>query len=1055
MTGSGDGSAGKTSGLFRFLFVDTTFAGVLGILLILGGFFAYTSMVKEAQPDLAIPTATVTSSWPGASPSLIEKEVTTPLEKAIKSLNHLKSLSSGSRRGTSTLIVEFQADAPVDESIRSLRTKVAEAAGALPPEATTPTVEQMSTTDVPILTYMLHGNASDAVIGEVARDLKERLERVRSIRKVELAGAREEVGRVLVEPLRMNSVGIGMSDIRDAIAAGSLDRPMGEIRDGPVSATIGLSGRFGDLAAIEALPIRKLESGHTIRLRDIAAVRRDLSTESDRTFVSFNGKPFGKGVSITLFKIPGTDTLDAVQQVRATVDRFEMPPGLEASVLTDQSIEVSDKLNGVMINAAQAVVAVMLVLLVMLSWREAIIAGLAVPVTFLGTVAIAFAMDLTMNELVVIGMVLALGLLVDVFILVMEGMHQGIYAERRDFPSSVAVTVKRFALPAFAGQLTTILALAPLLFLPGVSGKFIRLIPLTAIVCLVLSYVVAFVWALPMSRLLLDRPVKGDGKTRVDAISEGIAKRLYGWIVRRVVCSRWVAGGWILAATVVIVFAFMSASRLGFTMYPPMDGRNMGITVELPPGTPLETSSEVGLRIGDTLRQKDYLESIITYVGRKSPFASSGTTEKITDAPGPNLIGYSAVFTPLEQRDGRIAYDYVPELRRELSAAIADLPGATLQITAQTGGPAGGDDLQLEIKGDDLAKLRQVADDVSALMASQPGTADVRTNLGPSRTTLVVSPVRETLEFFDLSLTPVADEIALALSETTVAKLKRGGTEDDVPVQLSIAWPSRNGAVGPPRYWSELSLLRATSPAGSRIDLTALFFAQSDSLPQVIVHSDGTRTATILGKAEETTAGRVLQAIWPQIMEIQQANPDLQIGLAGQAVEQQETGSNMLKIFALTFVLMFALLSLLFNSYRLPFIILFSVPCALVGTLGGFLAIGMPLSFPALVGIVSLLGIVVNVAIVMIETIREHLADGRPLQEAAAHGAADRFRPILSTTLTTVAGLILLSMSSPMWQPLCYAIIFGLLAATLFSFVVVPALFLLMTSRPKKENKAT
>ena len=1050
MSPSDDSPGAKKSGLFRFLFIDTTFAGVFGVLLLLGGAFAYTSMVKEASPDLAIPMATVTVSWPGATPQLVEKEVTVPLEKAIKSLNHLKSLSSGSRRGASTIVVAFQADAPIDESIRSLRTKVSEAAGQLPSDVSTPTVDQMSTTDTPIMTYMLHGDVDDAVIGQTARGLKERLERVRSVRKVELAGAREKVGRIMVDPLRMNGVDVTMTNIRDAIRAGSIDRPMGELRDGPLTASISLAGRFEDLSAMESLPIKKLDGGHTVRLRDIANVNYDLSTETERTFVSFGGSAFNKGVSITLFKLPGSDTIATVDQVRAAVARYALPEGLQASVLTDQSIEVAKKLSDVVINASEAVVAVMIVLLVMLSWREAIIAGAAVPVTFLGTVAVAYLLGLTMNELVVIGMVLALGLLVDVFILVMEGMHQGIYVEKRDFATSVALTVKRFALPAFAGQLTTILALAPLLFLPGTAGKFIRLIPLTAIVCLVISYAVAFVWALPTSRHLLDRPIKGDGRTRVDRISEKVSKRLYNMVMRWVVRSRLTALGWILAIVGLIVVTFMGATQLGFIMYPPMDGRNMGITLEMPTGTSLDQSTKIGLRVGEVLRKKDFLESIIVYSGRKSPFAAGGTTEKITNTPGPNIIGYSAVFIPLDQRDKRIAYDYVPELRRELNAAIADLPGATLSITAQTGSPAGGDDLQIEIKGDDLAELRTAANAVKGFIKAVPGTTDVRTDLGVSKISVIVTPTREALEFFDVSLTPVAEEISLAMNETMVAKLKRSGTEDDIPIQLAISWPSRKGHVGPPRFWAELSLLRATSPNGSRVDLPSLFFAKNDSLPQVIVHTDAARTATVLGKAEQVTAREVMANVMPKIAELQKAHTNLRIGLAGQAVEQQETGSNMLKIFALTFVLMFALLSLLFNSYRLPFIILFSVPCALIGTLGGFLAIGMTLSFPALVGIVSLLGIVVNVSIVMIETMREHIAAGRTIPEAAAHGAADRFRPILSTTLTTMAGLILLSMSSPMWQPLCYAIIFGLMAATVLSFVVVPALFFLMAPRPKE-----
>jgi len=554
-------------------------------------------MVKEGAPDLAIPVAQVRTLWAGASPELIEKEVTTPIEKAVKSLNNLKRISSGSRSGLSLIVVEFEADAPIDESIRSLRTKVSETAGQLPPEVAAPTVEQMSTTDMPILTYMLHGNVDDAVLGDTARDLKERLERIGSLRKVELSGAREEIGRVLIDPMRLNAVNLSMTMVSEAIRAASLDRPLGEMRDGRTPAAISLAGRFSHINELRVLPIHQMPSGHVVRLGEIADVRRDLSTEEVRTFVSFAGQPFAKGVSMSLYKAPGTDTVGTVAQVRRVVESFPMPLGVEATVLTDEAIEVNEKLTDVFTNAVQAIAGVVLILLVMLTWREAVIAGAGVPITFLGSIAAVFAFGMTMNEMVVIGMVLALGMLVDVFILVMEGMHQGLYAERRSFESAAGVTVKRFALPAFAGQLTTILALAPLLFLPGIDGKFIRLIPFTAIICLVVSYVVAFVWALPSSRHLLGRRLKGDGLTRVDRITNRASGGLLAWVLAYVVRARWVAALWLVGVLGLVAAAVVAGTLLPSESYPKIDGRNMGITVELPPGTPLDRSTEIGLAV--------------------------------------------------------------------------------------------------------------------------------------------------------------------------------------------------------------------------------------------------------------------------------------------------------------------------------------------------------------------------------------------------------------------------------------------------------------------------
>ncbi len=1046
----------RPSALFRFLFVERTFAGLLGVLLILGGLMAYSSMVKEASPDLEIPMAMVRAQWPGAAPELMEKEVTTPLEKAIKSLTDLKQVSSGSRTGLSILLVEFTADAPVQESIRALRTKVSEATGQLPADVRTPSVEQVSTTDTPVLTYMLHGDGPDGVLGDTARSLKERLERVADIRKVELSGARDDVVRVIVSPLSLSALNLPLSAIRDALRDASMDRPLGEMQGGPLAASISLSGRFSDVDTIAALPLTDVTGGHVVRLRDVAEVRRDLSTPADRTFVSFAGSEFSKGVSVTIYKNPGTDTLAVVEAAKAAVSSTALPPGLQASVLSDQSIDVSQKLNDVFLNAAEAVAAVVAVLLLALSWRAAIMAGVAVPITFLGAVAAAFALGMTMNQMVVIGMVLALGLLVDVFILVMEGMHQGLAVERRSFASAARETVRRYALPAFAGQITTILALAPLLFLGGISGKFIRLVPTTAIICLLVSYVVAFIWMLPMSRAVMGKAVPAEtAPSKVDVLTDRAGAALAGFLRAWVLRGRWIAGGWLLGTVGLVFLSLIAAANLPGEMYPKEDGRNMGITVDLPPGTPLERTAELGKTIGAVLRGKDYIDNVILYAGRKSPYSTSSPQEQIADTPGSHTIGYSVTLTPLDARDGRLAYTYVPELRGGLADAIKALPGAVLTISAQTGGPGGGDALQYEIRGEDLPRLRDAAEDLRAMIAAIPGTTDVRDDLGAPGLAVNVIPNRSALEFFGVPLSRLADEMALSLGENTAAKLKRGATEDDLPIQLSLSWPSRaDGEVGPPKTVQELSLVRVRAGDGQVVEASALFNYDADSRPQLILHGDGIRTVTVRAKAEATDPGHAMATLAPRIEELKARYPGLSITLAGSAKEAGETGNEMMKLFLLTLVLMFAVLVMLFNSYRLPFIILCAVPCALIGTFGGFFIIQMPLSFPAMVGIVSLLGIVVNVSIVMVETMRDYRGQGHGVVEAAARGAADRLRPIISTGLTTIAGLVLLSMSSPMWQPLCYAIIFGLIAATVLSMVVIPALFLVLSPREPSSPEA-
>jgi len=1036
----------RESGLFRFLFVDTTFGSLLGLLLVIGGLAAYEAMVKEATPDLAIPIAVVSTNWPGAEPPLVEKDVTLVLERGIRSLSRVKQITSTSTTGRSTIMVEFDADAPVEASIRNLRSEVQRLSPQLPRDALDTTVDEVSTTDIPIMTYMLHGNAEAGVLGRAARDLKDRFLLVPGVRKVEIAGAQDDIVRIAVDPLRLNAVGLPISAVSDAIARASVDQPLGELRSGRLQAAMSLSGRFNDAEELRGLPIERTASGHVVRLSDVAEVYPDLSTATTHTFVSFAGAPLGAGVSLSLFKVPGGDTLGIVEAIKASAAGFDTAEGLELSILTDESVEVNEKLSSVFTNGVQAVVAVSLVLLLALTWREALIAALAIPVTFLGSIIVFLVLGMSMNQMVIIGMVLALGLLVDIFILVMEGMHQALFVERRSFPDAVRATLKRYALAAFAGQVTTILALMPLLFLGGLSGKFIQFVPLTAIVCLVVSYVIAFVWALPMSRLVLERRAGGLlGPSFMDRVTERASGRLGDWLQRVVVRNRWTAGVAVAATFLLFVVSLGAGATLPFELYPKEDGRNIGVTVELPPGTPLEDTVAVGRELAPIFQGKDYIESLIVYAGQRSPFAVGGSSTG--NLPQSDILGFSLTLVPQEQRGGRLGYTFVPELRQELEAALHDRAGVRLAIAAQTGGPSSAAGIEYEIQGDSLAQLRDAARDLRALIAAQPGTVDVGDNTGAPKLAVDVTPNREALRTYGIPVSSLAQELALSMGETEVARLRATGTREDEKVMLGLVWPGRDGRVGPPEQWRDLSYIMVRAADGSRIDATALFHPAMDSRPQSILHKDAVRTVTVSANAEGTTAAAVIGAVAPQLGELRSRYPELTIRLAGEAQEAAETGSDMGRLFLITLLLIFTVLVLLFSSYLLPVIILCAVPMALIGTFLGFRLISMPISFPAMVGLVSLIGIVVNVSIVMVETMESYRREGRPLREAAALGAADRLRPILSTTATTVAGLILLSFSSPMWQPLCYAIIFGLLATTVLSQVVVPALYLLMARR--------
>lgn len=1046
----------QPSKMFSFFFIKPLFGSLLAISLVLAGIMGYTSMVKEALPDLEVAQAQVITEWPGASPEQVEKEITNKIEKKIKSLKGLKRFQSGSRNSFSIVAVEFQADSPLQESLTLLRAKVDEA--KLPSGAEKPKIEEVSITDTPIITFMLYGDIDEGMLGQTARRLRKRFERIPGIKKVSMAGARDEVLRVQFLPERIKSVGVSPTMLKEKIKQANLDMPLGKFESEKFVATLNFAGRFADEQALRNLPIKRLPQGRVVRLGELAIVTRDLNQEKSRTFLSWKNGEYRQGVSLALLKSSGKDTLKLVKEAKAVATKAaqapDWPQGLDYAVVSDNSVVVWEKLNAVISNGWQAMLAVFLILFVFLTWREALIAGLSIPLTFLGVLAILQAMGYTMNEMIVIGMVLALGLLVDVFILAMEGMHEGIFVDGRSFDEAAAKTVRTFALPAFAGQATTILAMAPMFAIGGTDGKFIRLIPVTAIACLLLSYVVAFAVDVPLSRSLLGKGQGGDRKTRVDKITEVLSGKLSNWLQQGPLKRKRNALLWFCATIAVFVLSVMGAGMLPSLLYPKSDGRNLAVTVELSPDSELADAQKVADALGLVLREKPYFQSVTKFVGKKSPFAVNSISESLGVVQAPNLVGFSCFFIPKDERE-KLAFEYLGELRGELEAALRMAPGAHLLLTPELGGSTSDDPVQIIVEGEDVDTLKQIANQIKDVMQETPGATDVRDTLGAPQADVKFTPKREVLDFYGLSEGDTAAQVRLLMTHDKVGKYKMPGTEDDLDIRLGAYWESRGGELGGARTLEEVAQLTAITPQGRSVPLLAALNYEIDSRSQVITHMNGARSVVVKAKTRGRTTGQILAAATPALDKLRESWPrgyDYRFG--GEAESSAETYANVQTVFGLALFLVFAVLAMLFNSYKQPLIIMFTVLFAMIGTLGGFFLAWIPFSFPAMIGIISLVGIVVNDAIVMIETMNKHRARGLSLAESAARGAGDRLRPIISTTLTTTAGLFPLALSDPMWMPLCMAIVFGLSVATGIALVIVPCLYVLLTGERGRSTEA-
>ncbi|MEM1280895.1 MAG: efflux RND transporter permease subunit, partial [Cyanobacteria bacterium P01_H01_bin.152] len=960
----------------EFFFTRQIFAILLCFLMFMGGLMGYFSMVKEGDPDIKIARALITTPWPGTDAETIENQVTDKIEEEIKSLQGLDDFTSATFNSFSLINVAFKAESPVAESIQQLRGKVDDSEPEMPAESTgreQPEFEQLSQQDTPVLTLALTGEGLDInLLSQAAEDLQEQLESVQNVREVDLSGRREEVVHVQMVPSRLTTLGIAATDVSSAIQDSNLDTSWDLVRDDEIGAQMRLYGRFRTIEDLRSLPVARLSDNRIVRLDEVADVYRGLEREKSRASLSWQGEAFVPTITLDVVKVAGSDTIQVVNDALAAMELARENPeiwpyGMDYEVLNSDANTIQDELNELGSNVFQASLCVFAILFVALTWREALIAGLAIPLTFAGAIFILWVMGYTLNTMVMIGMILALGLLVDVFILMLEGMHDGLFNQNLSFAQTAIKTVKTYAAPAFAGQLTTILAMAPLMAISGIMGKFVRLIPISAITCLVLSYIVALLAVVPLSKFLLGNVQgKANSKTFMDRLIEEVSAKFTQWSLRVTLVNRHVARLWTLGTISLFVCSIVLFANLPSSLFPDAEGRKLSINVELAPAATLERSQEVAGRMGEIVRTysdpdgKPVFESVVGLVGQRSGLVASS---ELKPGNADYFVGLSAIFVERDDR-ARDSFEYIAELRQELNdTVVRDYPGAILAIQFErTGG--GEDPIQVELYGDDLQTLREISGQVQQALRDIPGTMDVRDDLGNLREDFKLVPKREALDFYGISQDDLGGQGRYLMIDNDIGDFAIGSGEEDLEIRLSTQWPSQQGAIGGPSELDEFATIRFITPDGEALPPEALLEPVEGAVPLSITHRDTQRSVTVLAKVipgENYYDSVILTELNPVLEAMQQKWPrGYTYRFGGDADTSSETFGSAGQMLIVAIFLVFAVLVLQFGSYTQPVIIILTIPFALIGTFFGYFVLNLPFSFPSAIGVISLTGIVVN-----------------------------------------------------------------------------------------------
>ncbi|MGX9355655.1 efflux RND transporter permease subunit [Roseobacteraceae bacterium S113] len=1011
--------------LARFALEKRLISAVATVLILYAGYFAYTALPRFEDPEFVIRQAQIITPYPGASAEQVAEEVTEVIENALQQLAGVDEVRSVSAPDVSTITVEFTITSTpgypeLDQKFDKMRAKISDAQSQLPPNAL-PTQVYDDFGDVYAQYYAITGEGfSLSELHEYAKDLQRELVTVDGVSKVALSGVQDEVIYVEYSPARLTELGLAPAQIQQLLEGQNLVTPAGSIVAGVSRLSVRPEGAIGSLKAIESLLITNAQTGASFRLGDIATVSRGLK-EPPSSLLYRNGEPaIGLGISNTL----GGNVVTMGKAVQDRIDALESerPIGIHIQPISDQGASVEASVNDFVVNVVLALAIVVGTLLVFMGLRSGILMGGILLVTVAGTLFGMYLYGLDMQRISLGALIIALGMLVDNAIVVVEGTLVRVQRGEDAAAASRAV-VKQTTWPLLGGTLVGILAFSPIGFSPDNTGEYAGSLFWTIGIALLFSWLVA-IWLTPYYCALLLK--KGD--TQVET-KEGAILTGYRHLLAKAIQLRWLTVGGVVALFVSAI-AMFSAVPPGF--FPSSTRAQFVVDYFLPQGADISLTEEHILRIADHARGLEGVTGTNTVVGGgHQRFMLIYESENSNSA-------YGQVLVDVED------YSFIDGLRTELQSFIDDAyPESNAKVWRFVLGPGGGSKVEARYFGPDAAVLRALAAEAKAIMADAGAVAvkdDWREQVQ------VVRPVIDTEVARRLGLTQgeISNAIYSHLIGTTLGVYRERdellnvvmrpveAARDDIAELKNIQVFSQGaGRYIPINQVVDRFDIVFESGSLRRIDRQLAITAQADNAPGVL-------------------SGDLFDAVRGPIESIE-LPPGYSFEWRGEFGSSAEANAGLASTMPLGFGAMFLVVLFLFNAWRQTIIIWLVVPLALIGVIYGLAGSQTPLEFMAILGILSLTGMLIKNAIVLIDETDTQIADGKARMAAVVDAAVSRVRPVSLGVLTTVLGVVPL-LWDPFFKSLAVVIICGLSFATILTLIVVPALYTIFFS--VKEDEA-
>jgi CzcA family heavy metal efflux pump len=1001
------------------------------ILIVIAGLYSYLTLPRESFPDITIPYVFVTTTYEGVAPEDMEELITIPIERKLKGISDVEEIRSTSAEGISTVAVKFLPNVDIDDALQKVRDKVDQAKPDLPEDLPDePVIQEVNFSDIPVIRVVLSGPFSLRRLQNFAEDFEDRIEGVPGVLDARLTGGLEREIHVEFDLDRVGAYNVPFSSLISSVTRSNVNMPGGSMDIGEGKYLVRVPEDFKHPSEIFSI-VAFVRDGKPVYLRDVAFIRDTHKDPLTRS--RLNGE---KSVTLAIQKRSGENIVRVTDEVKEVVEDVKrlMPPTLKIDLTSDMSNDVRLMVSDLENNILSGLILVLAVIFVFIGRQSAIFVALAIPYSMFITFSLLSGFGVSMNMVVLFSLILALGMLVDNGIVIVENIYR--HMQQGDPRREAALNgTNQVAWPVITSTLTTVGAFVPLLFWPGIMGEFMGYLPLTLIMALSASLFVALVINPVLSaRYQRVKPLdqKGNNPGR-----EPWIKRLYLLLL-----------GWSLNHRLIVVFTafvFLFGAVTAYVLYgkgteffPETEPRRAYVHIKAPEGTNLDASDRLVCQVEEIVKEYDDIRYVISNIGSVGgdPFSQGGT--------GTHINRVALDFKDFHDRS-RPSSEIVKELRERIVHAVK---GAEVQVEKEEEGPPTGPPVSIEITGEDIHVLGDLAARVRKEIVDIRGLVDLKDNYVKGKPEIRVRIDKEKAALLGLDAYTIAYTVKAGINGVKVGVYREGKDEYDILARL----PEKDR-----QSVESLRRITVSGPLGEPIPLTSVAEVSLASGVGAIMRLDQKRVVTVSGDVQGRLANDVIREIDGRLRNDFAWPRGYTYSFTGEQQEQEKAQAFLSKAFVATLFIILIILLTQFNSFLTPFIILTSVVLSLIGVFVGLLVTGTAFGVIMTgIGIISLAGVVVNNAIVLIDYHNQLLDRGFSRRDALMRAGLVRFRPVMLTAITTILGLLPMATgvsfdfrklawdiggeSSQWWGPMAVAVIFGLGVATLLTLIVVPVL---------------